>query len=827
MEQKKLKLAFTALNLLYSIKELPEEVINRDNNLYKINKNKNLNSYTETQFLLNNQSTINSIIITYKKLILIIQEKLKKQNKPNLLDLIFSLSNITKKFEDYELEAKMILQKHDVDLEEFIIKDYFQIVNKEKILSFSEKYCLIVYNSNPLYLFIDKLILSYFNVNKYFCFCYEETLELDILKSPKWFVMMSYYVDVLSKYKEIGCWTVLLTYYYLNTSDEIENVREVIESNISKSKNCFYMNNNKKISNNNLNENPNTNDNKNNIHNSKNSMLSYNSNKSNSINYHNKIFDLTSISFFNQEYFLDIINQLNLKLNEDSKLYHSNISNNKKNEIYEDHVVITNEYANDVCYQYKDPYLNHSFVRESKITKNFDEADSQGFNTKLKSLGQINVLVLASVLIKPLAFDKSLFFISNEKIHYHFYYQINSDSEFDDNCSDTNCCNSISSVLFNNNIDYDLVVIRFNEQQQVYYYDTTILNSINKQLNKSINKNRIKDKAENTLIIGSSSFNDNKNIWDFNTTIMKKLSCNINNIIKVLDKKQFIKYVVEFKQYLDTKYLKPFTKLVNEGNNKNKDSKEFIKIKTQAYYSNCIKIIEKSSTKLSLILQSPKDTIEYIQEKIKYPLIIKFNSDINIDYNHLIAIVKHKQGWFNFIKELEKLSLNNEKDLILVIESFISHDGQFVKANCLSGNPKIMVKKSIPNNIKDLINETEGFIMFETKDLNDKIAQLQNEYNIMDIKSKCNDGTIKYDPNLIEFICKEFIRFSGLTFIGLDFVVCKDKRNEKFLNYYIVDCNYFPAYKEVEKINLEIDKHIEYCIERNTELYGESNNSIM
>lgn len=688
----KISLAFNALNLIYSV----------------------INGGEDLKF--NNQDTFNSSIIDYK----ILTENLLKKDY-----ISKSLHKTYSNFEEYDIELNILIQKHNEDLNELFKSFSFQIFEKDIIQFFSKKYKLIIFNKCPLSLVLDKFIISKFGIENLFEFILEDNLEFEVMKSPKWMIIMSTDLSVLEKYKDYGSWTVFLTFPYLNTSEHNIKISALIESNIEVLKRKNFS--------------------------------------------QHELFDLTSISFFNQEYFFDMIKEINetpLPVIEEAK----EVKN--KEMLFEEHILISKEYFKTL-----DPE-SVNLMRKSRKDKSSnslaisDEANKQLFNKKIKELNCKKVLILVSVLIKPAAFNKSLFFISSEKIMYKFYYPKLKDHMILDT-------------------DDQLVGVRFNELQQVYYYKEIIEN-----LSK-LNKN--------------------------------KLTCKVENFIEVLNRRHFNKFLYEgFINFLKEKYftqIKDSTTNTNTNNNtlissnNSNSNKGLYNISSNSNNNNSIneKIIKE---KLSLLKSVKKFCIkceEFLNsnnfskfehklssEPFNYFFLIKFDSSNNIDVNHLMYLVVNKDGFTSLIVELKLLMSINKNDLDLIFEPYIPHDSYFIKANVLYGEPRIVIKKSFPMNIKIIIEEKfNGILKFNTGDIDNLFEKLKNESDIE--PSKINPQQKMYDEQLVKVLIADFIEFSKLTFVGFDFIVTKN------FNHYIIDCNYFPSYSERgSSVGEEIRKHFEY-----------------
>jgi hypothetical protein len=689
MMNNKIGLAFNALNLIYSV-----------------------TNSTSEELKLNNQNTFNSSIIDYS----ILKERLIKKDY-----ISKSLNKTYSNFEDYDIELNILIQKNNDDLYELFKSFTFQIFDKEIIQFYSKKYKLIIFNKCPLSLVIDKFIISKFCLENSFTFILEDNLEFEVMKSPKWFIIMSTEAEVLFKYKEYGSWTVFLTFPYLNLSENEKNIVNLIESNnqILKKYNASLI----------------------------------------------EIFDLTSISFFNQEYFFDLIKEINetplpfiVNESKDSLI--------SKEVIYEEHLLISKEYA-------KNLEENQSCNRKSRKDKSSsslavtDEANKTLFKKKVKELNCKKILVLSSVLVKPAAFNKSLFFISSDKLMYIFYYP------------------SERETLFNN-IEIQLIGVRFNELQQVYYYKD-ILDSLSK-----INTN--------------------------------KLTCRVENIKEVLSRKNFNKFLYEgFINYLKEKYFTKSKELLDSNNRNNilanskalYNNNSFSKItsstlneKTIKQKLSLLKSIKKICVKCNDFLNI--NNISKFEAKLSVEpfnnfFLVKFDSSKNIDMNHLVYIVVNKSGFSVLLEELKLLVIKCNNDLDIIFEPYLAHDSYFIKANVLYGEPKIIVKKSFPLNIKEIIEEKyKGILKFNTSDIDKLIVDFQKENIRLDTNILSHQQKL-YDEELVRLLIDDFIEFSKLTFIGFDFIVTDN------FNHYIIDINYFPSYSERGSlVGDEIRKHFEY-----------------
>ena len=239
----KLKLVFSPLNSLYTI------------------RNCGISNYHD---LFTTTSSLSSLVEKTNELLII--HTLNKTN-PNNTDLeSFVFSNTT-------LFPKM----KSIDL---------------KILTrLSSKYDIIVFNTKPEYLLIDRIILFKLGLDKLISsFVNEEDILSSNTNYPKSYLIFDYDIDVLEKYANLGCWTSLRCeiYYAFFEGGEKENNINNNNNNNKDSYVDWLIEKNKKYMENRINKN-----------------ISSNSNPSNFI-------DFFSISIIQNEYYHDIIaNEIN------------------------------------------------------------------------------------------------------------------------------------------------------------------------------------------------------------------------------------------------------------------------------------------------------------------------------------------------------------------------------------------------------------------------------------------------------------------------------------------------------------------------------------
>lgn len=241
--------------------------------------------------------------------------------------------------------------------------------------------------------------------------------------------------------------------------------------------------------------------------------------------------------------------------------------------------------------------------------------------------------------------------------------------------------------------------------------------------------------------------------------------------------------------------------------------------------SNC-----SSSNTITPKLKFPKAILKSIQEvnsydklksflsieNLSFPLIVKYNSN-NLEDNHLLTLIVNDKG----LKEMSSYynKRNEDKDLKCVFQTFINHRGKFIKTFSLNYSHYIVTRNSIPDIPTDIniLESTfpKGYINFKTKDLQklDFLKQLNPNFNEENYKNNMknyfdtskielatntnnayNTNTVIEDDINISFmedITRYFTEKSNVSLVSLDFIANLDAQE-----YYILDCNAYPGYKE-------------------------------
>lgn len=138
-----------------------------------------------------------------------------------------------------------------------------------------------------------------------------------------------------------------------------------------------------------------------------------------------------------------------------------------------------------------------------------------------------------------------------------------------------------------------------------------------------------------------------------------------------------------------------------------------------------------------------------------------------------------------------------------MLQSFVNHGGYVTKLYRSNRESQIFFRPSLPDASLDL---TEKFEQYKNGYFKISTDQLLSENYIEFWKKLSNDRDIEnlVNKEYLVALSEIFENFSESTLFGLDFIYDKIK-NE----YYIIDCNEFPGYKEINNIfNDILIKHI-------------------
>ena len=271
-----------------------------------------------------------------------------------------------------------------------------------------------------------------------------------------------------------------------------------------------------------------------------------------------------------------------------------------------------------------------------------------------------------------------------------------------------------------------------------------------------------------------------------------------NNFQNIFDKKNYLVQLHHisiidklFNRYLVYEILFNF---VNEIKNTSDELNFNLKVPFSIEY----KIDENSNNSQNLIIL--KKILSEKKKELDYPIMIK---PINCEY-HKMNLILNEEGLSEIF-----LDENKYKEFILkykefIIQKYINHDGEMIKAFCINGKSYEFIRPSIPNLSK---NKSENFSTKEEFELTNEMIYQSEKNKIFGekkIESSNFDKILQDKFNIINKIILLFLEKTYITLFGLDFLY--DKINDTF---YILEINYFPSYRELgNKINYEMDNHI-------------------
>ncbi|KAI8329715.1 inositol 1, 3, 4-trisphosphate 5/6-kinase-domain-containing protein [Chlamydoabsidia padenii] len=182
-------------------------------------------------------------------------------------------------------------------------------------------------------------------------------------------------------------------------------------------------------------------------------------------------------------------------------------------------------------------------------------------------------------------------------------------------------------------------------------------------------------------------------------------------------------------------------------------------------------------------------SITQLTDRLSFPIICKRRSACSSTEAHQMTILP-----------CEKY-LNNTEDWIkyydtkepLILQKFIQHDGVIVKIYVAGGQIHVSTRPSIVN-----VTPETGVIYFDSQMLPKQFDTTTSSQTVQPFVMTCDDNNIQaqkdalLDHELLQRIAITLQKQSGLTFFGFD-VLLESGTND----YYVVDLNYFPSFKNV------------------------------
>lgn len=370
---------------------------------------------------------------------------------------------------------------------------------------------------------------------------------------------------------------------------------------------------------------------------------------------------------------------------------------------------------------------------------------------KMRELNQLRVFVIMSILIKPFAFNKSSFHISNKDIQYIFYK------------------GNIDDLRDNNS--FHLASIRFNEIQSLTYYKeiVDVLNGLDqKKVVNSISKAEI---VLNRKLLTKALLNFNKEfIAKYSKSGQNHVPFPSGNYYESLNKCEF-ELGYKNKININISFFKANPEEVEKH------------VKEQFNYLFFIKFNSKTN-----INYNHKIVLVCNQTGFKsaYEEVSNYNSqDLELILESLLL---HDNEVIKAFHIADKVHIFTRPSIPSNLIEIIGNEGY------LSFYTKDLENKAFRQKI--------GF-----DDLN-KLSSLSIQSNKKQQMIRSSKPSLSENEVLfIELILKNIKEFFNLNLFGVDLIL-SDKK------YFIIDINYFPAYSELKDvISQELTMH--YSLEHN------------
>jgi len=179
------------------------------------------------------------------------------------------------------------------------------------------------------------------------------------------------------------------------------------------------------------------------------------------------------------------------------------------------------------------------------------------------------------------------------------------------------------------------------------------------------------------------------------------------------------------------------------------------------------------------------------ENNFRLPLILKLDGPTE-KFDHFMCSIVSDKGIDNFVDYLLNYSEGVEEKVNILIQTFFNHGGKVIKSYYINRTAYTYIRPSLPDMLEEYCNTIDefkdGYFCFYTSDLISK--KFQDLWKKFQIDNEINN---KINFDFLEKVCRIFENESQKTLFGLDFLY-----NEKNNEYSLVDCNFFPGYKELK-----------------------------
>ena len=273
-------------------------------------------------------------------------------------------------------------------------------------------------------------------------------------------------------------------------------------------------------------------------------------------------------------------------------------------------------------------------------------------------------------------------------------------------------------------------------------------------------------------------------------------------LIKVSENHELSHYSEFVQKVEDFPKLHPEVMLVNSSKNIPKVMKRDSMIEFLENFANKFLPAKLDNERLLIPKTFPvslQEVFEYDQfnsfinsKGLTLPLIIKYSGP-RVDFNHLLITIITEEGLKNYIYFMKNYSKGFEDKVTMIIQAYVNHGGFVMKLYRVNNDSLVYWRPSLPDVSEELtkkhVEYSQGFFKIATSELLSKeyITLWEKISSNSSVKEKINMDYLRKVSDLFEV-------FSEMTLFGLDFLYDNDK-NE----YYLVDVNFFPGYKELVK----------------------------
>ena len=181
------------------------------------------------------------------------------------------------------------------------------------------------------------------------------------------------------------------------------------------------------------------------------------------------------------------------------------------------------------------------------------------------------------------------------------------------------------------------------------------------------------------------------------------------------------------------------------------------------------------------LLQELQDNTEGNASRLSSPLIIKPLIAAGTKQSHYMLIATHQSA-------LTKLPPKS------IVQEFVNHDATLYKVYVLGDFVNVYKRNSLPNLPSDLSDATVDLVEFDSQRPYPKLKDFGLDIEDKNDSKNCGNNQLNFmvTKEEVKPIVEVLKRAFGLELFGFDILIGSDNGE-----YFVVDVNYFPSYKEV------------------------------